>query len=184
MESDVKEVWRNKSVSGIGKVLVEQFSYTSKSGFSLKKVRAVSKEGSFSKINMAYLNNLSRTQKAIPHLKVVIENPKGSYKSFETEGDPVWSQYPLKGVTYPVDYGYIEGYKGEDGAELDVFQGSGDLFGYITIWRADVPQETKFFVQLTPLELSEVLKVFGPVIVNHELLNEEQVLEKLTQFKI
>ena len=53
------------------------------------------------------------------NLNITIENKAGTYKSFYTEGDPVWDKYPLKGATYPVDYGCIEGYTGEDEAELD-----------------------------------------------------------------
>lgn len=98
------------------------------------------------------------------HEKIVIENPKGSYKSFEVEDDPVWKDYPLSGVTYPVDYGYIEGYKSEDGEDLDVFVGSGDLYGYIKIWRCDVPIETKFAMSVTQKEWEEIVKIFAPVI--------------------
>jgi inorganic pyrophosphatase len=77
-------------------------------------------------------------------LAICIENPKGSYKSFEIENDPVWKDYPLKGVTYPVDYGYIENYRSEDNQDLDVFVGTGESNGYMKIWRCDVPAETKF----------------------------------------
>jgi inorganic pyrophosphatase len=57
--------------------------------------------------------------------KIIIENPKGSHKVFVEDGDTSeWRDYPLKGVTYPVDYGYIEGYKSEDGEDLDIFVGS------------------------------------------------------------
>lgn len=76
--------------------------------------------------------------------EISIENTKGSYKSFKTENDPVWHSYPLKGITYPVDYGCIEGYEGEDGAELDIFVGNGDKNGYIKVRRLDVSAETKF----------------------------------------
>ncbi len=89
--------------------------------------------------------------------KIVIENKKGSYKSFETENDPVSSTYPLKGVTYPVDYGYIEGYKSEDDEDLDIFIGSGDRYGMIKVWRLDVPIETKFITNVTEKEYEETL---------------------------
>jgi hypothetical protein len=115
--------------------------------------------------------------------KVVIENPKGSYKSFETEGDPVWDKYPLKGVTYPVDYGYIEGYIGEDQADLDVFVGKGNLFGYIKVWRMDVPSETKFFAQLTEEELIAVTEVFTPVLLSKTILSEQELVVEIEKFK-
>ena len=116
--------------------------------------------------------------------KIIIENPKGSYKSFETENDAVWNSYPLKGVTYPVDYGCIDGYKGEDEAELDIFVGSRKKNGYIKIWRLDVPEETKFFIKVTDEELANVLKVFKPVHLKHEILDDENFVSEIEKFKI
>jgi hypothetical protein len=118
------------------------------------------------------------------NLHIVIENPKGTYKSFQTEGDPIWETYPLKGVTYPVDYGYIEGYMGEDNAELDIFVGTGTLCGYIRVWRLDVPEETKIFKNLTDEELQQVLTVFAPVLRTHAILDEKDLLNMLRLFKI
>jgi inorganic pyrophosphatase len=40
--------------------------------------------------------------------EIVIEQPKGSYKSFEIQGDQLWKDYPLEGMTYPVNYGYVK----------------------------------------------------------------------------
>lgn len=119
------------------------------------------------------------------NFKIEIENPAGSYKSFNIKDDPVWKEYPLEGVTYPVDYGYLEGFQGEDGAELDVFVGSGNLNGYIKVWRLDVPEETKFFKNLTPEELAKVLEVFKPVLLSHEIISdEEKFLVELTKFRV
>lgn len=115
--------------------------------------------------------------------KITIENPMGSYKSFETEGDPTWSSYPLKGVTYPVDYGYIDDYTGEDGAELDIFVGSSTLDGYIVVWRLDVPKETKFFINLSTDELNAIKKEFAPVLVEAKVLNDVDFDLKVSQFK-
>lgn len=89
------------------------------------------------------------------------EIPAGSYKSF---GIPDNDPYPLKGVTYPVEYGDIPGYVGEDGDDLDVFVGSGSLYGFIQVWRPDVPTEHKFYVNLTEDEEAAVLKAFEPVL--------------------
>jgi hypothetical protein len=108
---------------------------------------------------------------------IVIENRKGSYKSFDTD-----SSYPLKGVTYPVDYGYIKGYTGEDGDPLDAFVGSGKLFGYITVWRNDVPTETKMFLNLTDAELDLVKKEFAPVLTQAEILQGKSFAAKLASF--
>lgn len=120
----------------------------------------------------------------ISKYKITIENPKGSYKSFNIEGDPVWSSYPLKGVTYPVDYGYIDGYIAEDGAELDIFVGTGNISGYIIVWRIDVPTETKMFVNLTIEELELVKKEFAPVLNSVEILNKEALTATVEKFKI
>lgn len=109
--------------------------------------------------------------------KIVIENSKGSYKSFEIEGDPVWKDYPLAGVTYPVDYGYVEGYKSEDGHDLDIFVGSGNLNGYIKVWRYDVPIETKFVTNVTMGEWDEIIKTFSPVI------KEQMIFESRDNFE-
>lgn len=119
------------------------------------------------------------------NFKIEIENPAGSYKSFEVGEEKEGEKYPLEGVTYPVDYGYIEGFQGEDGDPLDVFVGSGDLSGYIKVWRLDIPQETKFFKNLTPEELAKVLEVFKPVLLSHEIISEEdEFLVELAKFRI
>ena len=107
-------------------------------------------------------------------LKIVIENAAGTYKSFEIEDDPLWKNYPLSGVVYPVDYGYLEGYQSEDGHNLDVFVGSGARYGFIKVWRCDVPIETKFAVNMTLEEWNEVIKVFAPVIKEQGLFQREK----------
>ncbi len=118
-------------------------------------------------------------------LKFIIENPKGSYKSFEIENDPIWKDYPLEGVTYPVDYGYIEGYKSEDNHDLDVFKGSGDLNGYIKIWRYDVPIETKFAIGITHEEWEKIITIYNPVIKEKELFkSEKEFRNKLEKYKV
>lgn len=117
-------------------------------------------------------------------ISVYIENPKGSYKSFEIENDPLWKDYPLAGVTYPVDYGYLEGYVSEDGCDLDVFIGSGDLYGYIRIWRCDVPVETKFVLEVTRQEWEEVMETFRPVLKKATLFfTKENCITELKRFK-
>jgi hypothetical protein len=121
--------------------------------------------------------------KNISNYNITIENPKGTYKSFGIEGDEVWKTYPLKGVTYPVDYGSIEGYQGEDGADLDVFVGTGDVSGYIVVWRLDVPTETKMFINLTLGELEAVKKEFDPVLREAIILDNVAFAEKIVKFK-
>jgi len=115
---------------------------------------------------------------------IVIENPQGSYKSFETEGDPLWQDYPLKGVTYPVDYGFIRGYQSEDGHDLDVFRGTGNLNGHIRIWRCDVPIETKFALSVTNNEWAEIKNAFAPVIKESVLFeSDDELKSELEKFR-
>lgn len=117
-------------------------------------------------------------------LNIVIENVAGTYKSFEIEGDPIWKDYPLQGVTYPVDYGYIKGYKSEDGHDLDAFVGSGETNGYIKVWRCDVPIETKFVIGVTTDEWSKILKIFAPVIKEYVLFKgNEDFYEALMRYQ-
>lgn len=107
-------------------------------------------------------------------LTIVIENPKGSYKSFEIENDPVWEKYPLAGVTYPVDYGYLEGYKSEDNHDLDVFAGTGEMNGYIKVWRYDVPIETKFVLSVNKKEWDEIVTIYTPVLKERHLFRTKK----------
>ncbi len=108
--------------------------------------------------------------------EIVIEQPAGTYKSFEIENNPVWKDYPLSGVIYPVDYSYIKGYTSEDNDDLDIFVGSGALCGYIKIWRCDVPLETKIIYKVTPGEYDTIIKTFKSVI------KEKRVFENKTLF--
>jgi hypothetical protein len=115
-------------------------------------------------------------------MNYVIENKKGSYKSFIPEGEE--TTYPLRGVTYPVDYGYINGYIGEDDAELDLFIGTGNLKGYIKVWRLDVPVETKFFTEVSRKELAEILLAFEPVLLDSKVLTDTEFENELNKFKV
>jgi hypothetical protein len=93
-----------------------------------------------------------------------LEKKAGEYKDFNLpDGDP----YPLKGVTYPVDYGDIAGYLGEDGHNLDIFLGrTGEINGYILVSRPDlVDGEHKFYVNVTESEEKAILNEFGPTIL-------------------
>lgn len=101
----------------------------------------------------------------------VLEKKRGEYKDFELGPD---STYPLKGVTYPVDYGYIPGYIAEDTHKLDLFVGSdmNGLCGTITVWRGDdKPLEHKAFISLTRDELDKILQEFQPVLRGHQVMH-------------
>jgi hypothetical protein len=93
------------------------------------------------------------------------EKSAGEYKDFGVTPE---NPYPLKGVTYPVDYGDIPGYIGEDRADLDVFMGQqGNIYGYIVVARPDLSDgEHKFYVNLTEEEEVAVLNEFKPVILD------------------
>lgn len=115
--------------------------------------------------------------------RLVIENGRGSYKDFQlSPGDT----YPLAGITYPVDYGCLPGFTGEDGAELDFLVGSkiDGKVGYILIWRNDVPSEHKYYVAMTEEELGASLEIYKPVTLNHITLSGvPQLLVSIEHFK-
>lgn len=111
-------------------------------------------------------------------LIITIDQARGTYKSFETEG------YPLKGVTYPVDYGSIAGYRGEDGDDLDVFIGTGDKFGMMKVWRLDVPVETKMFAKVSDVDIDVILKEFAPVVLEHHVFSENEFLNTIEKFHV
>lgn len=118
----------------------------------------------------------------ISDLKIVIENLKGSYKKFAD----TLEEYPILGVTYPTHYGYIEGYVSEDNHDLDVFVGSGDLFGYMKIKRDDMPKgiETKTFIHISQNEYDQIKSIYGLVLAEIDLLKDETAfLSFLNDFK-
>lgn len=115
--------------------------------------------------------------------QLIIENKKGSYKDFQLKpGDT----YPLAGITYPVDYGCLLGYTGEDGHDLDFLVGSEleGKAGYILVWRNDVPTEHKYYVGMTEQELNQSLEVFKPVTKEHVALpGLSELIRSIEQFK-
>jgi hypothetical protein len=117
----------------------------------------------------------------IKDLRIVIENLRGSYKKFADSLE----EYPILGVTYPTHYGYIEGFIGEDGHDLDVFVGNGHLNGYIKVSRDDAQNgvETKMFVQISEQEYEEVLQIFKPVIIESRVFkNDNEFLSFLNLY--
>lgn len=113
-------------------------------------------------------------------LKIVIENPKGTYKKFADTID----EYPVLGVTFPTHYGYIDGYIGEDSHDLDVFIGSGDIYGILKVNREDVPGgvETKIIMYVTENEYVEIEKAYQPVINDLAKIDEQGLINLLPQF--
>lgn len=115
------------------------------------------------------------------NLHFVIENPKGSYKKFVDSLD----EYPLLGVTFPTHYGYINGYMGEDTADLDMFLGSGDQFGVLKVNRDDVEGgiETKLMLYVTDAEYDAIAQEYAPVINQITKVSEDTIEQLLPSFK-
>ncbi len=113
-----------------------------------------------------------------------LEKKAGEYKDFGVAADDT---YPLKGVTYPVNYGDISGYTGEDTHPLDIFVGeSGDLFGYFCVDRPDVEggKEHKFYLYLTLEEEQAVFDAFQPVLLDHgRYASLEELRQAMEPFK-
>ena len=110
-----------------------------------------------------------------------VEKHAGEYKDFGSDSD-----YPLKGITYPVSYGDIEGYIGEDGAKLDFFVGAnGDRHGFIKVLRPELPDgEHKFYINLSESEQTAVIKEFDSVIIEQgEFTSLDELLEYIQKFK-
>lgn len=113
-----------------------------------------------------------------------IEKKQGEFKDFGLAPD---DPYPLKGVTYPSDYGDIEGYIAEDGANLDFFVGSdGERFGYIRVFRPELKDgEHKFYAWLSDEQVDGIQSEFAPVLIEHVSLDSEYaLLQAIEPFKI
>ena len=96
----------------------------------------------------------------------VIDVRANEYYDFEL---PAGSDYPLPGVTYPVDYGHIDGYSSEDGHELDLFVGTNPegVIGYVLVFRGkDRPDEHKFLIGLSEQEWQAVKDELKPVLID------------------
>ena len=114
---------------------------------------------------------------------------KGDYKQFKDPNDPVLKNYPIDGVTYPVNYGYLPGYTAEDDDDLDVFFGSGNQYGHIAVNRPDVAGgvERKMLYRVTPDELAAIENAFKPVLSGKPAVMEaskfRELLASYTQTK-
>ena len=114
-------------------------------------------------------------------LKFTIESPRGTYKKFAD----TLKEYPLLGVTFPTDYGYINGYVSEDFHDLDVFIGSGKIHGILRVNREDVPGgiETKIILYVTEKEYTEIENAYKPVINELVKITEKNLVEYLKKFR-
>ncbi len=111
-------------------------------------------------------------------LHIYIENIRGSYKHFADTPE----EYPVLGVTFPTHYGYIPGYKSEDGHDLDVFLGSGAIHGIIRVNRK-FGIETKTILYVSQDEFDSIKKAYEPVTVELKTLEETEMLSILEKFK-
>ena len=113
-----------------------------------------------------------------------LDVPASTYYDFEL---PEGSDYPLAGVTYPVDYGNMPGYTAEDGHELDLFVGNqiDGLMGSVIVFRGHTsPDERKFYVALDQKQLEEILNQLQPVLRSHEpISNIESLLMAIELYK-
>ena len=113
-----------------------------------------------------------------------VDVPANTYYDFELEPG---SSYPLKGVTYPVDYGNVPGYIAEDGHELDLFVGNdvdGEL-GSLMVDRGEaIPNEHKYYVALSKDELNMILEELTPVLLEHKpIVDMSDLLSEIGRYK-
>lgn len=118
----------------------------------------------------------------ISDLEIVIENLSGTYKKFADSLD----EYPILGVTYPTHYGYIKGYKSEDGHDLDVFIGNGEFFGLMKVKRDEIPGgiETKFILGVSSKEFEEIKQQFELVIAEVKTFDQDGFFKRIMSFKV
>lgn len=114
----------------------------------------------------------------------VVDVPANQYYDFKLAPD---STYPLKGVTYPVDYGNIPGYTTEDNHELDLFVGNdpdGEAGSLVVDRGSSIGHERKFYVALTKDELTLVLQQLQPVLIDHQELSDvPSLIEAIAPYK-
>lgn len=119
-----------------------------------------------------------------PLNNITIENIVGSYKDFQLSNP---EDYPIPGVSFYADYGFLSGYTGEDGHELDFFVGNkiDGSNGFFTVWRSDdVPEEHKFYLAMNNKQLEKTLSEYEPVLVRNVPVDSmEEIVELLNEFR-
>lgn len=128
------------------------------------------------------MNNTILEVLPAPLTTLFLEMQRGDYKDFGSSED-----YPLKGVTFATAYGYLPGFTGEDGVELDFFVGSqkAGLCGSFTVFRPELKDgEHKFYVAMTEDELVKTLEEYKPVVLKHEPLEDiDELLQAIEGFR-
>lgn len=114
-----------------------------------------------------------------------VDIPAETYYDFGLEPG---SSYPLKGVTYPVDYGNIPGHIAEDGDELDLFVGNqiDGEHGVIKVYRGQTTSnEHKYYVGLSKSQLDSVLEELSPVLLEHKSIADmTSLLSEIGKYKL
>jgi len=128
------------------------------------------------------MNDTLISQLPSPLNAIFVEMQPGDYKDFGSASD-----YPLRGVAFVTQYGYLSGYKGEDDAELDFFVGSQlhGLCGSFVVFRPELANgEHKFYIAMSKDELRKTLEEYKPVVLAHKpLTNTDALLEEIKEFK-
>ncbi|HSW99854.1 MAG TPA: hypothetical protein VLH38_02345 [Patescibacteria group bacterium] len=140
-------------------------------------------------IYSVFTKSLAASHSILSHLlsplsAITIEMHPGEYKDFGVAQD---SDYPLAGVTFASEYGFLPGYIGEDGAELDFFVGSqvDGKQGSFIVFRPELKNgEHKFYVAMSDEELERTLIEYTPVIVQHiSFKTNEELLAAILPFR-
>lgn len=117
--------------------------------------------------------------KSFGSLTFRVDRPKGTVKTWKRPDGSV------KSFTYPVDYGYLPGYKAEDGEGLDFFIGD-DPKGHLESFQKlheGVLDETKFLVGVTDAERETIYTLYGPEIWHRRTYrNMDELTARLPHF--
>lgn len=117
-----------------------------------------------------------------------VEYPAGTRRVLIDDDDDD-DGYPLRSITYPVNYGSLPGFRGEDESDLDVLHGTDEKgeSGSFKVYRPEAfRQETKFYHRLSPFEKDRVLRAFAPVLAGHPTVYKTpaELLAALEGFRV
>jgi hypothetical protein len=116
-----------------------------------------------------------------PFDKIVIEQHRGTYNPPVDDGDLF--TYPLEGLTFFFDYGYIPDFPAEDGNPTNVFVGTGDLNTFMVIDAPTLPggKETKVLYQVTLEEFHGIIAIHHAIVITtyFAFMSDEAVIDKL-----
>jgi len=90
----------------------------------------------------------------------------------------------MTGVTYSVDYGYIEGFTGEDGMGLDVSSSAPAICSAASRCERSVSRRRPSSSRVTKAELEQILPAFEPVLLRSRTISEHTFMGEIARFKI